>query len=76
MIVAVVYYFPGQSMECGIDVMEYLTRNLERFLCDRLSSAFVIATSKNLIQPIYATDSIQRNLALLQLEDTIFWINS
>ena len=46
-IVAVVYYPPGQSAECGIDMIEYLTRNLDRFLCDRPSSAIVIAGDFN-----------------------------
>ena len=34
-IVAIVYYPPSQSADCGTDMIEYLTRNLDRLLCDR-----------------------------------------
>ena len=46
-IVAIVYYPPGQSAECGIDMIEYFTRNLDNLLCDRPSSAIVIAGDFN-----------------------------
>ena len=46
-IVAIVYYPPGQSADCGTDMIEYLTRNLDRLLCDRLSSAIAIAGDFN-----------------------------
>ena len=45
--VAVVYYPPDQNVERGIDIKKYLTRNLDRFLCDRLPSAIVIAGDFN-----------------------------
>ncbi len=46
-IVAIVYYPPGQSAECGKDMIGYLTRNLDNLLCDRPSSAIVIAGDFN-----------------------------
>ena len=46
-IVAIVYYPPGQSAECGTDMIEYLTSNLDRLLCDRPSSTIVIAGDFN-----------------------------
>ena len=46
-IIAIVYYPPGQNAECGTDMIEYLTRNLDRLLYDRPSSAIVIAGDFN-----------------------------